>query len=619
MRKVLPFAALAALALAGACSENSLTGLAHEPFVITPVFDDIPNSLDGSLDAEAEVMPLMVGGVNGTTQLSVMPRGGDGKPGCNLTGSTTLVVAVSSSNTSVATVSPTSITFESCGDIHTLTVTPVAEGMATISLAQTSNNTGGTFDLAPATFTVNVSPATPTNTPPSLTITGVSSGGTYEKGAVPAAVCNVTDAEDGNSTFPATLSAITGPNAADGLGSQTASCSYTDAGGLMASSSVMYDIVDLSPPVISYVLNPPSPDGNNGWYMSAVTLMWTVTDSESPNSLQLTGCVDQSITADQTEITYSCSATSAGGSSGPVDVSIKRDATAPTISGSRSPAANAYGWNNTDVMVSFTCDDNLSGVASCGPDQTLSNEGAGQSAAGTAVDEAGNSAYTSVTGINIDKTAPSVSLVGGPADGASYSFGSVPAVPTCSASDALSGLVGSCSVSGYGTAVGTHTVTASATDMAGNSSSATSTYTVDPWYLSGFYQPVGLPNSFVVAAPGMLPTANSSTVWNSVKSGSTVPLKFHVFTANGGNEITTVSGAFNSSNPFSVLKITCSSNTNEDAVEFTTTGGTSLRYDAVEGQFIQNWQTPSKQAGSCYRTSLKTMDGSYLVAFFKLK
>ena len=376
------------------------------------------------------------------------------------------------------------------------------------------------------------------------------------------------------------------------------------------------------------VLNVTGTLGNNGFYVSDVAYSWTLPDTAIPESI--VGCESGTITQDTPPegVFLLCYGEFLGGifiggiidDNGDIqDPVIKRDATAPTISGSRSPAANAYGWNNTDVMVSFTCDDNLSGVASCGPDQTLSNEGAGQSAAGTAVDEAGNSAYTSVTGINIDKTAPSVSLVGGPADGASYSFGSVPAVPTCLASDALSGLVGSCSVSGYGTAVGTHTVTASATDMAGNSSSATSTYTVDPWYLSGFYQPVGLPNSFVVAAPGMLPTANSSTVWNSVKSGSTVPLKFHVFTANGGNEITTVSGAFNSSNPFSVLKITCSSNTNEDAVEFTTTGGTSLRYDAVEGQFIQNWQTPSKQAGSCYRTSLKTMDGSYLVAFFKLK
>ena len=73
--------------------------------------DNIYNDLDASIDAVAEVMPLTVGGSNGTTQLYVAPTGGDGKNGCNITGSTTLTVSVSSNNTAVATVSPSSVTF----------------------------------------------------------------------------------------------------------------------------------------------------------------------------------------------------------------------------------------------------------------------------------------------------------------------------------------------------------------------------------------------------------------------------------------------------------------------------------------------------------------------------
>src|SRR5687768_14318652 len=105
--------------------------------------DDISNNLDASIDAAAEVMPLNVGGANGTTQLFVTPRNGDGKNGCNLTSDTTLSVNVSSSDTGVATVSPTSATFTSCGDTKTLTVTSVGQGSSTISVSQTSNNTGG--------------------------------------------------------------------------------------------------------------------------------------------------------------------------------------------------------------------------------------------------------------------------------------------------------------------------------------------------------------------------------------------------------------------------------------------------------------------------------------------
>ena len=85
--------------------------------------------------------------------------------------------------------------------------------------------------------------------------------------------------------------------------------------------------------------------------------------------------------------------------------------TAPAITGTRTPAANDAGWNNTDVTVGYTAVDNLSGIdvdASSLDDDVLTAEGAGQSASGTAVDQAGNAATVTVGGINIDKTAPVV-------------------------------------------------------------------------------------------------------------------------------------------------------------------------------------------------------------------
>ncbi|MGH3101261.1 MAG: hypothetical protein ACRDPU_09730, partial [Thermoleophilia bacterium] len=84
--------------------------------------DDISNTIDPTVDAIAEVMPLNVGGSSGATNLIVVQRNGDGKNGCNLTGQTTLVVSISSSNTAVATVSPSSATFTSCGTQPLLTV-----------------------------------------------------------------------------------------------------------------------------------------------------------------------------------------------------------------------------------------------------------------------------------------------------------------------------------------------------------------------------------------------------------------------------------------------------------------------------------------------------------------
>ena len=52
--------------------------------------------------------------------------------------------------------------------------------------------------------------------------------------------------------------------------------------------------------------------------------------------------------------------------------------------------------------------------------------------------------------------------------------------------------------------------------------------------------------------------------------------------------------------------------------ELTTTGGTTLRYDSVAGQFIQNWQTP-KKPGACYTVTMTTLDRSSISANFKLK
>jgi len=91
-------------------------------------------------------------------------------------------------------------------------------------------------------------------------------------------------------------------------------------------------------------------------------------------------------------------------------LTVRIDKTRPTISGSRSPDPNSYGWNNGDVTVTFNCSDSLSGIASCTGRQTVSREGSGQSVTGEAVDKAGNSATATVSDINIEKTPPTSTL-----------------------------------------------------------------------------------------------------------------------------------------------------------------------------------------------------------------
>jgi hypothetical protein len=244
----------------------------------------VTNNLEGNtVDTVAENMPLVAGGAVGTTKVYVDATEGGGNPkpfpdgenGCNLKNDSYIDLVVSSSDSTVATVSPTDVRILECTENNgqTLTVTPVGQGTATITVARkadTATSAPGTFYYDTAKFTVTVAP--PPNNPPSIEISGVTGGQSYNKGSVPTATCNVTDTEDGPSSFPATLSAITGPYASDGIGSQTASCSYTDAGGATAGASVSYSIVDPSAPTVGYTLNPASPNGTNGWYKGNVTL-----------------------------------------------------------------------------------------------------------------------------------------------------------------------------------------------------------------------------------------------------------------------------------------------------------------------------------------------------------
>ncbi|HKH73995.1 MAG TPA: kelch repeat-containing protein, partial [Vicinamibacterales bacterium] len=220
-------------------------------------------------------------------------------------------------------------------------------------------------------------------------------------------------------------------------------CSPGGSNACSSSADYTFTITPPPPPTDSTppVINPSIAGtlGLNGWYTSDVTVSWKVTDLESAIGSS-TGCATTTLGTDTAGTTITCSATSAGGTS-TQSVTIKRDATAPTISSSRTPA-NSYGWNNAAVTVSFTCFDATSGLAAGSPpvDTTVSTEGGNQSVGGMCTDLAGNSASATVNDINIDTTVPSISAGRLPAANGT-GWNNTDVVASYNASDALSGLV----------------------------------------------------------------------------------------------------------------------------------------------------------------------------------
>jgi hypothetical protein len=176
-------------------------------------------------------------------------------------------------------------------------------------------------------------------------------------------------------------------------------------------------VYDSTPPVISPLVT--GNLGSNDWYRSNVQINWNVSDAESAvNSSN--GCDVSNVTEDTAGVTFTCIATSLGGTS-TQSVTIKRDATAPNLIKSVTVNGNPYGggWTNQNVLVNFNCSDALSGMASQTETTTVSTEGANQSVDGFCTDAAGNMSVDTVSNINIDKSAPLINC--GAADGAWHS------------------------------------------------------------------------------------------------------------------------------------------------------------------------------------------------------
>jgi hypothetical protein len=120
------------------------------------------------------------------------------------------------------------------------------------------------------------------------------------------------------------------------------------------------------------------------------------------------------------------------------------------------------------------------------------------------------------------------------------------------------------------------------------------------WQVGGFYSPV-------------TPSTAANPIWNVVKGGSTVPLKFEIFAGVNGAEQTSVSAI----KSMSLQPVNCTGGAalTIDTTQLDNTGGTTLRYDG--SQFIQNWKTPTTVG--CFVVNMQAADNTTITAYFRVK
>ena len=117
---------------------------------------------------------------------------------------------------------------------------------------------------------------------------------------------------------------------------------------------------DSTAPVITPVVNGTA--GTNGWYLSNVSVTWNVVDAESAID-SAPGCGPKNVTSDTSGTTFTCTATSAGGTS-TASVTIKRDTVAPSAL-VLSPLPGVTYDRNQKVPALYACLDLRSGIAQC--------------------------------------------------------------------------------------------------------------------------------------------------------------------------------------------------------------------------------------------------------------
>lgn len=190
--------------------------------------------------------------------------------------------------------------------------------------------------------------------------------------------------------------------------------------------ALMAERLDSTPPITTAVLS--GDRGENNWYRSDVTLSLSAQDDQGGLGVDYTlldtvgGDWDvyssPIIATNEGHFKYdSYSVDKAGNIEDKKTIEFDIDKTPPVITSTATVGGDPYtsgSWTNENVLVTFSCTDSFSGVSNFSNPILVSTEGEYQSVLGECKDKAGNTATIQVTGINIDKTPPEISVFADP-------------------------------------------------------------------------------------------------------------------------------------------------------------------------------------------------------------
>jgi hypothetical protein len=143
--------------------------------------------------------------------------------------------------------------------------------------------------------------------------------------------------------------------------------------------------------------------------------------------------------------------------------------------------------------------------------------------------------------------------------------------------------------------LGTRTFTVTATDLVGNTTTVSRTYTVG-YSFGGFAPPLK-------SVPGV----------NTAKVNQALRIQFRLFDLGAAvSDLAAVSG-------LSYASASCQGFSSDpaNALPAAPAGETSLRFDATTSSFIYNWKAPS--ARGCYTLLINLSTGQRIPSYFQLK